>query len=153
MKKALCMIAFSATLACLYAQRAVLFDRIALDGDQAAAVKLIEREFNGRYSVEEWGGYVIALDSVTTVHIGFDYGKVDSIYVERLASSYGEFLALASKVMAAYGEPKGTYAHENGYNLYWWGYRKGDEYPSFDVRVSVSFEEPYKITESLFHGK
>lgn len=148
MKKAAIIVLFLLVSIAAYAKRPLSFDRFALDDKKAATVKIIETEYKGRFTVDEWGGYVITVDKNKTVSIYFEDDMISHIAVEVRNCKYSDYLALLHKMIAKYGDPKGGYADEGKYQLYFW-----PDDPPFDTSIAVSFQEPFTVTESVLYGK
>jgi hypothetical protein len=131
-----------------FARRPVSFDKFALDDDKTATMKTIEKEYKGKYTVDEWGGYEIAVGANKTVIIYFEGDSISHIYVEHKNMKYSDYLDLVNKLVLKHGEPKGSYVDEEIYITYWWATD-----PLHDVRVSISLDAPYTVTEMVFYGK
>lgn len=148
MKKTIFILAFLLILTSAYARRPVSFDKFVLDDDKTATVKMIEKEYKGKYTIDEWGGYAIAVDANKTVTVYFEGDLISYISVEHKNIKYSDYLSLVNKIILKHGEPKGSYEDEEKYLIYWWATD-----PLHDVRISITFKEPYTVKEMVFYGK
>jgi hypothetical protein len=148
MKKIIFMVAFLLIFVSAYARRPISFNKFALDEDQTATVKIIEQQYKGKYTVDEWGGYAIAVDADKTVTVYFEGDVICYISVEQRNMKYSAYLSLVNKIISKHGEPKGSYIDEGTYLIYWWA-----SDPEHDVRISITLKEPYTVTEMVFYGQ
>jgi len=116
-------------------------------------VSIIKNEYSGRYSINEYGGYVIEKDADTTIEIYFENYKVSYISVEQRNITYANFLDIANTIIEQQGEPKNTYMYEEDvYALYWWGKDLIQNDILFDYRLSVTLGDSYTVVEAVFYG-
>jgi len=148
MKNILLLLVFVFMITSVYAQRPITFDKFALDDDKSETIKIIEKEYNGKYTVGEYGSYTIAINDFTAVFIYFEGDKVDYISVEQKNCTYAVFLDLINEIINKQGEPRGSYVDDKIYVIYWWA-----KNPSHDLRVTITLSSPFTVNELVFYGK
>ena len=67
MKNIFLILVFVFIITSVYAQRPVTFDRFALDDDKNQTIRIIENEYRGKFTIDEYGAYIITVNAVTTV--------------------------------------------------------------------------------------
>jgi hypothetical protein len=149
MKKSACLVLFLLIAAASWAKSPLSFSRFALDDDKTATIKIIEKDFKGKYTLdEEWDGYIITLEANKTLYVYFENERISSITVEFTDMKYTDYLALVGKIVDKYGDPKGAYIYDEIMTTYWW-----PKNPSFDMRIYITLGSPFTVRESVFYGK